>query len=127
MPWLNSRTLTAGSVSNFRPVEPCVSVPLTHRHQVLIDSGSILGCVPCSLGLTLRNGYIACGGGCLPFTISAASLEFRSSSFLYGIHINIMATAIIIGGGSSIESSDVATLSTMNMCRTPCRASHVTP
>jgi hypothetical protein len=82
---------------------------------VLIDSGSILGCVPCSLGLTLRNGYIACGGGCLPFTISTVSLEFRSGSFLYGIHINMQSTSIIIGGGSSVESSDIATLSTINM------------
>ena len=88
-------------------------------HQVLIDSGSILGCVPCSLGLTLRNGYIACGGGCLPFTISVVSLEFRSGSFLYGIHVNVMSTSIIVGAGSSMESSDVATLSTMNMYTTP--------
>ncbi len=29
--------------------------------------------------------------------------------------MNIASTAIIIGGGSSIESSDIATLSTVNM------------
>jgi hypothetical protein len=81
----------------------------------LIDSGSILGCVPCVLGLTLRNGYPACGGKCDPFTISTNSLEFRSGSFMYGIDIRVISPAILIGAGSSIESSDLATLSTINM------------
>jgi len=34
---------------------------------------------------------------------------------MYGIYIRIISPAIIIGAGSSIESSDVATLSTVNM------------